>query len=227
MEWTKLSGIAAAAAVCAHCVRFTQIVDRQQSYRVSMKAVAAAMMLAASLTVVAPATAHADSVPTVDQVVAIMAKLTDPNIPAANKGDIVTPGFSPEEAGTTDDHLNRMNAIRLLPLNFVVTDIQPAPGNLAGATVSTTGSFWQVAYPKPIVLADQGGHWQASWQRQQVRLIVVRDGAFCHHNVDARRLQLCRHRRDRLRAGTRSPPRKAFHGTMAPSQPMSCRTLGA
>jgi hypothetical protein len=111
--------------------------------------------------IAAPGTAHADEpVPTVDQVVGIMQQLTDPNIPAANKGNIVTPGFSPEEAGTTDDHLNRMNAIRLLPLNFVVTDIQPAPGNLAGATVSTTGSFWQVAYPKPIVLDDQAGHWQ-------------------------------------------------------------------
>jgi hypothetical protein len=134
-----------------------------------MKTILAALLLAVSVTV--PATTRADCgdsgqaactgpVPTVDQVVAIMAELTDPNIPAANKGNIVNPGFTPEEAGTTDDHLNRMNAIRLLPLNFVVTDIQPAPGNLAGATVSTTGSFWQVAYPKPIVLADQGGHWQ-------------------------------------------------------------------
>jgi hypothetical protein len=133
-----------------------------------MKIAAASVLLVTMIA--APATARADCgepgqdpctgpVPTVDQVVGIMAELTDPNIPAANKNNIVTPGFSPEEAGTTDDHLNRMNAIRLLPLNFVVTDIQSAPGNLAGATVSTTGSFWQVAYPKPIVLADQGGHW--------------------------------------------------------------------
>ena len=110
--------------------------------------------------IASPATAYADPVPTTDQVVAITAELTDPNIPAANKTDIVTPGFTPDEAGTIDDHLNRMNAYRLLPLNFVVTDIQSAPDNLAGATVSTTGSFWQVAYPKPIVLTDQGGHWQ-------------------------------------------------------------------
>jgi len=125
---------------------------------VDMKAVAAAMTLAAAITLVAPA--HADAVPSSDEVIAIMAELTDPNIPAANKTNIVTPGFTPEEAGTTDDHLNRMNAYRLLPLNFVVTDIQSAPDNLAGATVSTTGGFWQVAYPKPILLADQGGHWQ-------------------------------------------------------------------
>jgi hypothetical protein len=64
-----------------------------------MKSAAAAMIPAASLSV--PATANADCgdpgqdpctgpVPTVDQVVAIMAKLTDPSIPAANKSDIVT-----------------------------------------------------------------------------------------------------------------------------------------
>jgi hypothetical protein len=70
-----------------------------------MKTAAAAMILAASLS--APATANADCgdpgpdpctgpVPTVDQVVAIMAELTDPNKPAASKTDIVTPGFSPD-----------------------------------------------------------------------------------------------------------------------------------
>ena len=62
-----------------------------------------ATTLAAAL-IASPATAYADCgdpgqdpctgpVPTVDQVVAIMAELTDPDIPAANKTDIVTPGF--------------------------------------------------------------------------------------------------------------------------------------
>jgi hypothetical protein len=126
-----------------------------------MKIVVAAMLIAVSIT--APATAYADCgdpgqdrcagpVPTVDQVVAIMAELTDPDVPAANKGDIVTPGFSPDEAGTIDDHLNRMRS--QLPPDFVVTDIQPAPNNLAGATVETRHT-----YARPIVLVDQGGHW--------------------------------------------------------------------
>jgi hypothetical protein len=95
-------------------------------------------------------------VPTADQVVAIMAELTDPNRPAEDKADIVTRGFSPEEAGTIDDHLHRM---RDLPLPFVVTDIQPAPDNFAGATVATTGNFYQWTYPHPAVLVEQGGHW--------------------------------------------------------------------
>jgi hypothetical protein len=132
----------------------------------------AAALIAAPATVVTAAPAYADCgdpeqpactgpVPTTDEVVAIMAELTDPSIPAANKTDIVTPGFSPEEAQTIDDHLNRMNAVgrRILPLNFVVTNIQPEPDNLAGATLATTGTFRQRSAPGPIVLVDQGGHW--------------------------------------------------------------------
>jgi hypothetical protein len=108
--------------------------------------------------IVAPATAHADDpVPTVDQVVAIMAELTDPGRPAASKGDIVTPGFAPDEAGTIDDHLHRM--LRDLPPDFVITDIQPAPDNFAGATISTLGGIRRSTPPGPIVLVEQGGHW--------------------------------------------------------------------
>jgi hypothetical protein len=113
--------------------------------------------MAAAL-IATPATAHADDpVPTVDQVAAIMAELTDPDRPAASKTDIVTPGFSPDEAGTIDDHLNQERIH--LPLNFVVTDIQPAPNNSAGATVATVGSPKRSSYAAPIVLVDQGGHW--------------------------------------------------------------------
>ena len=123
--------------------------------------------MAAAL-IAAPATAHADCgdpgqepctgpVPTVDEVVAVLAELTDPDIPAANKTNVVTPGFSPEEAGTIDDHLNRSR--RQLPLNFVVTDIQPAPNNLAGATLATVGNPRQSTYARPIVLVNQGGRW--------------------------------------------------------------------
>ncbi len=53
-----------------------------------------------------------------------------------------------------------MNAFGgLLPLNFVVTDIQPAPATLAGATLATTGGYRHATNPRPIVLADEGGHW--------------------------------------------------------------------
>jgi len=103
-----------------------------------------------------PATAYADPVPTTDEVLAVLAELTDPNRPAASKTDIVTPGFSPDEAGTFDDHLNQMRSF--LPLPFVVTGIQPAPNDFAGATVAVPHGFRSTP-PGPIVLVDQGGHW--------------------------------------------------------------------
>jgi len=115
-----------------------------------------ATILAAAL-IASPATAYADAVPTSDEVVAILAKLADPGIPAANKADIVTPGFAPDEAETIDDHLNRMNAAGLLPLNFVVTNIQPAPGSTAGATAEC--SYRQTTPPGPVVMVNQGGRW--------------------------------------------------------------------
>jgi len=139
-----------------------------------MKIAAAAVLLAASLA--APATAHADCgdpdqppctgpVPTVDQVLAIMAELTDPNIPAAHKGDIVTPPFTDEQAGKFDTMLNDMSGggmipRHVLPLNLTVTDIQPAPNNLAGATV-TNPPVWRQQHSGsgPVVLAYQNGHW--------------------------------------------------------------------
>jgi hypothetical protein len=78
MEWTKLSGIAATAAV----------------------------LIATPATIVTAAPAYADCgdpnqppcggpVPTTDQVIAVLAELTDPDIPAANKGNIVTPRIRP------------------------------------------------------------------------------------------------------------------------------------
>jgi hypothetical protein len=118
-----------------------------------------ATALAAAL-IVSPATAYADPVPTTDEVVAVMAKLTDPGIPVVNKGDIVTPGLAPDEAGTADDHLNSLNSRGYLPFNFIVTDIQPAPGNFAGATVTAPKDFpYKSIPPVPIVLISQSGHW--------------------------------------------------------------------
>jgi len=142
-----------------------------------MKIAAAVTLLAASLAGI-PATAHADCgqdgqpactgpVPSADQVVGIMQELTDPNKPAATKTDIVTPGFSPDEAGTIDDHLHRTDEDGLLPYNFVVTDIVSAPANFAGVTVTVTGNFNQRSAPQHIVLANQRGHWlithDAAW----------------------------------------------------------------
>jgi hypothetical protein len=44
-----------------------------------------------------------------------MAELTDPSKPAADRTNIVTPGFSSAETGDDDDHLNQTNADGLPP----------------------------------------------------------------------------------------------------------------
>jgi hypothetical protein len=149
-----------------------------------MKTLGAAMILAASLAT--PVAAHADCgddgqpactgpVPTVDQVVTIMAELTDPGRPAASKTDIVTPGFAPDEAGTIDDHLNILNGRGYIPFHFVVTDIQPAPGNTAGATVAAPHDFpYYSVYPCPIVLVSQSGHWMIVHDAAMVWLNAMR-----------------------------------------------------
>ena len=152
-----------------------------------------ATTLAAAL-IASPATAYADCgdpdqppctgpVPTVGDVVAVLAELTDPGRPAASKSDVVTPGFSPEEAQTIDDHMNKLNASGLLPLNFVVTDIQPAPGNFAGATAAATGSFNQNAPPGPIVLANHGGRWQITHDTAMTVLNAIWSNANRHFNA--------------------------------------------
>lgn len=71
--------------------------------------VAVMLLVLASVTV--PAPTHADCgdpgqdpctgpVPTVDQVVAIMAELTDPNRPTATKSDVITPRFTTKDDPT-------------------------------------------------------------------------------------------------------------------------------
>ena len=144
-----------------------------------------ATTLAAAL-IASPATAYADCgdpgqdpctgpVPTVDEVVAIMAELTDPGRPAVSKTDIVTPGFAPDEAGTIDDHLNILNGRGYIPFHFVVTDIQPAPGNTAGATVAAPHDFpYYSVYPCPIVLVSQSGHWMIVHDAAMVWLNAMR-----------------------------------------------------
>lgn len=126
-----------------------------------MRIAATAVLLTAAFAgVSAPATASAaESVPTPDEVLAAMAELTDPNVRAANKTDVVTPGFTPEEAQTIDDRLRATQEAGLLPYNFVVSDIEPAPDNSAGATVTSVGGFHEESAPEPIVLSQQGGRW--------------------------------------------------------------------
>jgi hypothetical protein len=131
-------------------------------------AAAAALLAAASLAV--PATAHADNVPTVDEVTAMMNEVADPNIPAVNKNDIVTPPFDDDQAPKFDNLLNVMRSAGVLPISFTATDIQPAPNNTAGATVETPPTWRMKPGTAPIVLVSQNGRWMITHESAVARV---------------------------------------------------------
>jgi hypothetical protein len=133
-----------------------------------MNIAAAALLAAASLAV--PATAHADNVPTVDEVTAMMNEVADPNIPAVNKNDIVTPPFDDDQAPNFDNLLNVLRSEAVLPITFTATDIQPAPNNTAGATVETPPTWRMKPGTAPIVLVMQNGRWMITHESAVARV---------------------------------------------------------
>jgi hypothetical protein len=157
-----------------------------------MKITAAALLIAASLAV--PATAHADCgdpdqppctgpVPTVDQVMDIMNRLTDPNVPAIEKGDIVTPPFDDHQAHRFDVALNYLGTLHIVPINFTVSDIQPAPNNFAGATVWNPPSWNEHSGTGPVVLVLQKGHWFITHDSAADRVDQLSKGIHSHGGV--------------------------------------------
>jgi hypothetical protein len=132
--------------------------------------ITAASALLATL-IATPGTAYADCgqdgqpactgpVPTPDQVAAIMNELTDPNIPPANKSDIVTPPFDDNQAQRLDKMFGAVQFWGgVVPRDYNVTDIQPAPNNFAGATVSHGPTWGEHGGGEAVVLQLQNGHW--------------------------------------------------------------------
>ena len=132
------------AGTWVHCPALRQrascamkVVHSCRTYITDMKTIFAAMVLLAAF-LVAPAIAHADCgdpdqppctgpVPTVDEVVAIMDRLIDPNVPSVEKSDIVTPPYDEHEARKLDVFCNYLRSERIWPINFTVTDIRPRP----------------------------------------------------------------------------------------------------
>jgi hypothetical protein len=152
--------------------------------------IAAASVLMATL-IATPATAHADCgqdgqpactgpVPTPDQVMDIMNRLTDPNVPSIEKNDIVTPPYDEHQAHVLDGFTNYLRIEHIWPINFTVTDIQPAPNNFAGATVSNAASWNEHNGIGPVVLVLQNGHWFITHDSANDELDVIRNGKHTH-----------------------------------------------
>ncbi len=109
-----------------------------------------------------------------------MNRLTDPNVPSIDKGDIVTPPYDEHQAHILDVSCNYLRTERIWPINFTVTDIQPAPDNFAGATVSNAASWNEHSGTGPVVLVLQNGHWLITHESANDRLDQIRDGRHSH-----------------------------------------------
>jgi hypothetical protein len=126
----------------------------------------------ATALIATPATAYADCgdagqdpctgpVPTVDQVTALLTELMDPNRPNTDKNDVVNPDLSPDNVGFLDKYSGALDSKGDWPYDYIVTDIQPAPNNFAGATVVTRANgHADISNPTPIVLVNQSGRWR-------------------------------------------------------------------
>ncbi|MGO9157162.1 hypothetical protein [Mycobacterium sp.] len=110
----------------------------------------------------APSPAPAANVPTADQLTGVLNSLADPNVPFANKSNLVEGGISGTEAHMADHELKKAAKNGDLPLAFNVANIQPgaAPGS-ATADVAVSGPKISSPVTQNVTFVNQGS-WMLS-----------------------------------------------------------------
>ena len=110
----------------------------------------------------APSPAPAANVPTADQLTGVLNSLADPNVPFANKSNLVEGGISGTEGHIADHELKKAAKNGDLPLAFNVANIQPgaAPGS-ATADVAVSGPKIPSPVTQNVTFVNQGS-WMLS-----------------------------------------------------------------
>jgi len=105
----------------------------------------------------APSPAPAANVPSADQLTGVLNSLADPNVPFANKTNLVEGGISGTEAHIADHELKKAAKNGDLPLAFNVANIQPgaAPGS-ATADVAVSGPKIPSPVTQNVTFVNQG-----------------------------------------------------------------------
>lgn len=147
--------------------------------------------LGAVLVMFGAATAHADPgdppvppgapVPTVEQVVAVLNTMTDPNTTFEQKSAVLEPPLPPDRGEKVDVRMHDLGDHGYYPFNWVVTDIQPAPADYAGATVSIPHHPWTP--PGPVVLVLRDGQWKMTLDTAMTALNAIWANATWTPNV--------------------------------------------
>ena len=124
-----VTGVAAVAAIGATAVGVASIAAVPASLQVRTVAVGAPL----------PQDPPSANVPTAGQLTALMNSLVDPNVPFANKSNLIEGGINGMQATMADRRLQKAAANGELPLTFNITNIQPgAPGSAtADVTISS------------------------------------------------------------------------------------------
>jgi hypothetical protein len=105
----------------------------------------------------APSPAPAANVPTADQLTGLLNSLADPNVPFANKSNLVEGGISGTEAHIADHELKKAAKSGDLPLAFNVTNIQPGAPGSATADVAVSGPKIPNPVTQNVTFINQGG----------------------------------------------------------------------
>jgi len=86
-----------------------------------------------------PAPASNADLPSAAQLTALMNSLVDPNVPFANKSDLIEGGINGMQASMADRRLQKAAENGDLPLTFNITNIQPGAPGSATADVAVSG----------------------------------------------------------------------------------------
>ena len=109
-----------------------------------------------------PSPAPAANVPTADQLTGVLNSLADPNVPFANKSNLVEGGISGTEAHIADHELKKAAKNGDLPLAFNVANIRPgAAAGSATADVGVSGPKIPSPVTQNVTFVNQGS-WMLS-----------------------------------------------------------------
>ena len=123
-----------------------------------------------------PPPAPAANVPTAGQLTGVLTSLADPNVPFANKSNLVEGGISGTEAHLADHEFKKAAKNGDLPLAFNVSNIQPgtAPGS-ATADVAVSGPKIPSPVTQNVTFVNQG-NWILS-RHSAIQLVKLLRGA--------------------------------------------------
>jgi hypothetical protein len=108
-----------------------------------------------------PAPVAGANVPTAAQLTGLLNSLADPNVPFANKSNLVEGGISGTEAHMADHELKKAAKNGDLPLAFNVANIQPGAAGSATADVAVSGPKIPSPVTQSVTFVNQGS-WMLS-----------------------------------------------------------------